>query len=88
MQAIVMTAPGGPEVLQQQQLPVPDILHPGDMRICLRAAGVNPVDTKLRANGLYFPDRLPAVLGCDGAGVVDAVGPDVRGFAQIGRAHV
>ncbi len=44
------------------------------------AAGVNPVDTKLRGRGTYYPDRMPAILGCDGAGVVEAVGADVNDF--------
>jgi NADPH2:quinone reductase len=44
------------------------------------AAGINPVDTKVRANGLFFPDGFPAVLGCDGAGIVEAVGEGVNGF--------
>jgi len=81
MQAIVMTATGGPEVLQEQQLPQPEIRDPGEMRVRLKAAGVNPVDTKLRAGGLYFSDGMPAILGCDGAGTVDAVGDAVDGFA-------
>jgi NADPH2:quinone reductase len=46
----------------------------------LHAAGVNPIDTKLRKNGTYFPDRLPTVLGCDGAGVVESAGMAVTRF--------
>jgi NADPH2:quinone reductase len=46
----------------------------------LKAAGVNPVDTKIRAKGVLLPDMLTAVLGCDGAGVVEAVGSDVSRF--------
>ena len=45
------------------------------------AAGVNPVDTKLRSRGPLIPDGLPMVLGCDGAGVVEAVGAEVSGLA-------
>ncbi|MGE5027893.1 MAG: zinc-dependent alcohol dehydrogenase family protein [Betaproteobacteria bacterium] len=80
MKAILMAAPGGPEVLQPGELPRPDLPGPSHLRVRLRAAGVNPVDTKLRQNGTYFPDRLPAVLGCDGAGVVEAVGDAVTRF--------
>jgi len=76
-----MTAAGGAEVLQEHELPRPDIRNPDDMLVRLRSAGVNPVDTKLRSNGLYFPDGLPAILGCDGAGVVEAVGASVSAFA-------
>lgn len=82
MQAIIMTAAGSPDVLQQQELPIPEIVDPLDIRVRLEAAGVNPVDTKLRASGLSFPDSLPAILGCDGAGTVDAVGDAVEGLSS------
>ncbi|MCX7596686.1 MAG: zinc-dependent alcohol dehydrogenase family protein, partial [Fischerella sp.] len=41
---------------------------------------VNPIDTKLRKRGTFYPDRMPAILGCDGAGVVEAVGAAVQNF--------
>lgn len=80
MRAIVMTAAGGIEVLQAQELPVPEISSARYLRVRLSAAGVNPLDTKLRAKTIYFPDGLPAILGCDGAGVVEEVGVDVTRF--------
>ena len=80
MQAILMRAPGGPEVLQLGEIPVPELPSPSHLRVRLHAAGINPVDAKLRANGTYYPDRLPAVLGCDGAGVVEAAGSKVTRF--------
>jgi NADPH2:quinone reductase len=46
----------------------------------LKAAGVNPIDTKLRKRGTFYPDKMPAILGCDGAGVVEAVGTAVKRF--------
>ena len=73
MKAIVMTAAGAPDVLQLQTLPDPPLQHPTQMRVRLKAAGVNPIDTKLRQRGSFYPDRAPTVLGCDGAGVVEAV---------------
>jgi NADPH2:quinone reductase len=54
---------------------------PCQLRVRLKAAGINPVDTKLRARGTYYPEDLPTILGCDGAGVVDAVGTAVTRFA-------
>jgi NADPH2:quinone reductase len=48
--------------------------------IRLKAAGVNPIDTKIRARGPLLPDTLTAVPGCDGAGVVEAVGSAVTRF--------
>jgi NADPH2:quinone reductase len=80
MQAIVMTQPGGPEVLELHSLPLPELPSTQQVRVRLHAAGVNPVDTKLRANGTYYPDKLPTILGCDGAGVVEAVGDQVTRF--------
>lgn len=80
MKAVLMTAPGGPEILQAVELPIPELPGPHYLRVRLHAAGVNPVDTKLRKGGTYFPDKMPAVLGCDGAGVVEAVGARVTRF--------
>jgi NADPH2:quinone reductase len=80
MKAILMRAPGGPEVLTLADVPSPQIACDTDLLVRLKAAGVNPIDTKLRARGTYFPERMPAVLGCDGAGVVEAVGAGVSRF--------
>lgn len=83
MKAVLMTRPGGPEVLELRDIAEPVITLPTQIKVRLKAAGVNPVDTKLRRNGLLYPDALPAVLGCDGAGEVVAVGEEVRRF-QVG----
>lgn len=80
MLAVVMTAPGGPEVLERRELPEPSLTHDTDMLVRVKAAGVNPVDTKMRAKPTAYPAPLPPVLGCDGAGVVQAVGKAVTGF--------
>ncbi len=76
MRAIVLHRFGGPEVLSLEDWPVPTP-GPGQIRIRNRAAGVNPVDTYIRAGTYARLPPLPCVLGWDGAGVVDAVGPDV-----------
>ena len=76
-----MTATGDPEVLQEQELPKPEISNPSHILIRLKAAGVNPVDTKLRKNGLFIPGDRPAILGCDGAGIIEQVGNAVSDFA-------
>jgi NADPH:quinone reductase len=76
MRAILMTAVGGPEVLKLADLPEPEITGEHDVRVRLRAAGVNPVDTKLRSGGT-IGGSLPVILGWDGAGVVDSTGPAV-----------
>lgn len=80
-----MTASGAPDVLQLRDVPAPELKHPTDVLVRLKAAGVNPIDTKLRQRGTFFPDQMPAILGCDGAGVVEAVGSAVRQF-RVGEA--
>ncbi len=66
MKAILMTGIGKPAVLKLQDLPTPAIKSPGEVLVRLKAAGVNPIDTKLR-KGAYAVDPLPTILGCDGA---------------------
>lgn len=80
MRAIVMRGPGEPEVLELEERPTPAIASGSEILVRLRAAGVNPIDAKLRRRGPLIPDGLPAVLGCDGAGVVAAVGAEVTRF--------
>jgi len=82
MKAIRYHTPGGPEVLRIDELPTPEP-QAGEVRIALRAAGVNFIDVYLR-NGLY-PSALPAIAGKEGAGVVDAVGPGVDDVAAGDR---
>lgn len=75
-----MTVPGSPDVLQIQDVPPPQIQQERQILVRLRAAGVNPIDTKLRQRGTFYPEQMPAILGCDGAGVVEAIGPGVQQF--------
>jgi NADPH:quinone reductase-like Zn-dependent oxidoreductase len=73
---------GGPEVQEFLDLEMPTPLA-GELLVEVRAAGVNPVDWKIRS-GLYNaagPADLPAVLGSEVSGVVRDVGKDVDGFA-------
>jgi NADPH:quinone reductase len=79
MLAIQMTAAGSSDVLRVCELPDP-VPAAGQIKVQIKAAGVNPVDTKLRSRGLIFADALPAVLGCDGAGVVTDCGAGVALF--------
>jgi NADPH2:quinone reductase len=77
MKAVLMTKPGPIEVLSYEDIPEPAIERPTQVKVRLRAAGINPVDTKLRSRGVFFPDALPTILGCDGAGEVVEVGAEV-----------
>jgi NADPH:quinone reductase len=83
VKAVLMTAAGAPEVLQVGFAPDPTLQHDTELLIRLKAAGVNPIDTKIRQRGIFYPNPLPAILGCDGAGIVEAVGAAVQSF-QIG----
>lgn len=76
MRAVVLTGTGGPEVLQVRERPDP-VPGPGEVRVAVRAAGLNFADTMARV-GLY-PDapKPPCVLGYEFAGEVDAVGEGV-----------
>jgi NADPH:quinone reductase-like Zn-dependent oxidoreductase len=77
MKAVVLTGTGGPEVLQVQERPDPPV-GPGQVRIAVRAAGINFADTLARV-GLY-PDapKPPCVLGYEVAGEVESVGGGVE----------
>jgi NADPH:quinone reductase-like Zn-dependent oxidoreductase len=77
MRAVVLTGTGGPEVLKVQERPDPPV-GPGEVRIAVRAAGINFADTMARV-GLY-PDapKTPCVLGYEVAGEVETVGEGVR----------
>jgi NADPH2:quinone reductase len=77
MKAVLMNRPGGPEVLGTADVPAPVISTPYGVLVKNHAAGVNPIDTKVRKRNMYYPEKLPAILGCDGAGVVEAVGSAV-----------
>ncbi len=81
MKAMVMTRPGRPDVLKLVDMDKPAPAGDRDVLVRVHAAGVNPIDTKLRARGTYGPSNENVILGCDGAGVVEAVGSAVRDFA-------
>jgi NADPH2:quinone reductase len=74
MKAIRVHEHGGPEVLRLDDIPLPEA-GAGQVRIKLEAAGVNFIDIYARTG--QYQRQLPLVLGSEGAGVVDAVGPGV-----------
>jgi NADPH:quinone reductase len=80
---VVIEAPGGPEALRIVERPVGDP-GPGEIRIRHAAAGVNFIDIYQRS-GLYKL-ALPAALGMEAAGVVEAVGPGVAHLKPGDRA--
>jgi NADPH:quinone reductase-like Zn-dependent oxidoreductase len=80
MKAVRMHAFGGPEVLLYEDVPCPE---PGDSEILVQvyAAGVNPIDWKIREGAFREGVQLPHIPGKDIAGVVKEVGRNVTGFA-------
>ncbi|MEU2892693.1 zinc-binding dehydrogenase [Streptomyces albidoflavus] len=89
MKAVVMHEYGGPEVLRYEEVPDP-VPGPGEVRIAVRASGVHFVEGHLRAGGsegLPPAPELPAIMGSESAGTVDAVGDGV-GAEWLGRRVV
>ena len=81
MKAVVIDGYGGSDRLQVREVAAPEP-KAGEVLVRVRAAGVNPVDWKLR-RGMLRPVlrlRFPFVLGCDAAGEVERVGPGVTRF--------
>ena len=82
MRALQFTGYGGPEVLTWADAPVPHA-GPGQIRIAVRAASVNPIDWKLLTGVMSGGQPLAGTgyLGYDAAGVVDEVGEGVTGVS-------
>ncbi len=88
MRAVRVHKYGGPEVLTLEEIPVPEP-KAGEARVKIEAIGVNYIDIYQRT-GLY-PLKTPFTLGTEGAGIVDAVGPDVTGVKigdRVGYAMI
>jgi NADPH2:quinone reductase len=79
MKAIHVHEFGGPEVLQLEDVLTPQP-GPGEVLVRMQAAGVNPVETYIRAGTYARLPELPYTPGNDGAGVVEQVGSDVSEF--------
>jgi NADPH2:quinone reductase len=86
MKAIRVHAPGEPDVLRYEDAPDPKI-GPGQVLLRVRAAGVNPVDTYVRAGRYAHMPAMPYIPGGDAAGVVEAVGRDVKGLTVNDRVY-
>ncbi len=86
MQAIRIHNYGTPDVLKLEAIAQPEPL-PNEVLIRVEAAGVNPIDWKIRAGYVKetFPMPMPFTPGMDVSGVVEAIGTDVKAF-QVGQA--
>jgi NADPH:quinone reductase len=77
--AVMITRPGGLEVLQTVDLPVVEP-GPGEIAVCVRACGVGATDLTMLAGNYPFAPKIPFVPGYEIAGVVEALGAGVTGF--------
>lgn len=88
MKAVRVHKYGGPEVLTLEEIPIPEP-KAGEARVKIEAIGVNYIDIYQRT-GLY-PLQTPFTLGTEGAGIVDAVGPnvtEVKKGERVGYASI
>jgi NADPH2:quinone reductase len=87
MKAIRVKEFGGPEVLKLEDVPE---LKPASNEVVvrIRAAGVNPVETYIRAGTYARKPSLPYTPGTDGAGTIESVGKDAKRFSPGARVYV
>jgi NADPH2:quinone reductase len=86
MKAILVREFGGPEVLKLEEVPTPKPAA-GQVLVRIHAAGVNPYDTYMRAGTYPVKPPLPYTPGSDGAGVIEAVGNDVKKVKKGDRVY-
>jgi NADPH2:quinone reductase len=86
MKAILVREFGGPEVLKLEDVPKPTP-GTGEMLVRIHAAGVNPYDTYMRAGAYAKKPALPYTPGSDGAGVVEAIGANVKKLKRDDRVY-
>jgi len=80
MKALILNNYGGPLTLQELETPVPAA---GEVLVKIKAAGLNPLDLKIMAGEAgHAETKLPAVIGIDMSGIVEAVGPGVTSFSR------
>ena len=87
MRAIRVHQFGGPDVLKLEEIPDPKP-GAGEIVVRVRAAGVNPVDAYMHTGTYARKPPLPYTSGFDGAGEIESVGADVKGFAAGDRVYI
>ena len=83
MKSIRIHAFGGPEILQLDDIAIPQLLE-GELLVRIHAASVNPVDYKIRRGTVPWVSRemLPMTLGRDLSGTVESAGAGVDAFSD------
>jgi NADPH2:quinone reductase len=79
MKAAYIETTGAPELIRYGDLPKP-VPRSGEVLVRVGAVAVNPIDTYIRAGMVAMPLPKPFIVGCDLAGTVEALGPDVKRF--------
>ena len=87
MRAILVREFGGPDVMKLENVPTPQP-GPAEALVRVRAAGVNPVETYVRAGTYARLPKLPYTPGSDGAGEVETVGAEVKDFKRGDRVYI
>ncbi len=88
MKALTLVAPGGIERLKVQELPEPALQSPDEVLVRVRAAALNRLDLFVMAGLPGSSQKFPHVVGSDGAGIVDKVGPGVTQFRPGDRVMI
>ena len=84
MKAAFIDQPGPPQSIQFKDMPTPKP-KAGQVLVRVGAVAVNPIDTYIRGGMIKMDLPKPYIIGCDLAGTVEAVGPDVKQFKQGDR---
>ncbi len=84
MKAAYINQPGPPESIVYGELPTPTPTG-SQLLVKVSATGVNPIDTYVRGGSVAMPLPKPFIVGCDLAGVVEAVGPEAKRFKSGDR---
>ena len=82
MKAVYFEQGGAVDVLRYGDVKPPYQCGDDQVLVHIKAIGINPIDTKIRAAPERFPVSFPVIPGCDGAGVVEAVGRHVQNFKR------
>ncbi len=88
MRALTLTATGGLEHLQLQDVPAPVPEAPDDVLVRVQAAALNRLDLFVAGGLPGLPKNFPHIMGSDGAGLVETLGPDARGVHRGDRVLI
>jgi len=80
MKAVYFDKGGSADVLQYGDIPMPGNCGKNQVLVCIKAIGINPIDCKIRTSPERFPVTFPVIPGCDGAGIVETTGSQVKNF--------